>query len=418
MADDKSMLVKMAFLYVQSGEWYRAIEEYKKLLAIDPEDAHIYNMIGDAYAKKEDHADAFQAYLKSKEIYERQGMFNKIPTIEKKIGRLSPDRMDIKLRNLFNSFTKTQAADGLFAEGKFEEAVTYYRQLIAAEPINFSYREKLANLFLENAQVSEAAGQLKAIADIHLSEGRLQLAREYANRVSLMDPEGMDTLRLHATLAEKMGETENLPKYQGQLAQSAYDAGQYEEALQAVQAALQAGRADLKPLYVKILLALKRHKDAKAVLDELLALQPQDEALLEQLYNLSEDIKDWTAASGYLGTLLALKPSDNKLISRQAKILLQLGKRAEGFQIYMSLCNSAVSENKTDLALSCLDSILGPEPENIDALKKKGEIYLKLGRKQDLIETYKKLQTVFTQKKMPEEAKKIALILSKLAGLK
>ncbi len=418
MAEDKSMLVKMAFLYVQSGEWYRAIEEYKKLLAIDPEDAHIYNMIGDAYAKKEDHADAFQAYLKSKEFYERQGMFTKIPTIEKKINRLSSDKMDTKLRKLFNSFTKTQEADGLVANGKLEEAVTYYRQLIAAEPINFSYREKLANLFLENAQVSEAAAQLKAIADIHLSEGRLGLAQEYANRISLMDPEGMDTLRLFAILAEKMGDTENLPKYYAQLAQSAFDLGQYEEAIQAAQTALQTGREDLKPLYAKILLALRRPKEAKAVLDELLAINSMDENILEQLLNLSEDIKDWPAASGYLNALLSLKPTDSKLISHQAKILLQLGKRPEAFQIYLNLCNTAVSENKPDAALVFLDSILGPDPDNLDALKKKGEIFLKMGKKQDLVDTYKKLQTVLTQKKMPEEARKIVMILNKLAGLK
>ena len=48
MTDDKAMIVKMAFLYVQGGEWYKAIEEYKKLLSMDPQDGHVYNMMGDA----------------------------------------------------------------------------------------------------------------------------------------------------------------------------------------------------------------------------------------------------------------------------------------------------------------------------------------------------------------------------------
>ena len=63
MSEDKNIIVKMAYLYVQSGEWYKAVEEYKKLLAMDPEDAHVFNMMGDAYAKKEDDQDSFDAYM-------------------------------------------------------------------------------------------------------------------------------------------------------------------------------------------------------------------------------------------------------------------------------------------------------------------------------------------------------------------
>ncbi|HTC20709.1 MAG TPA: hypothetical protein VK859_07675, partial [bacterium] len=72
----------------------------------------------------------------------------------------------------------------------------------------------------------------------------------------------------------------------------------------------------------------------------------------------------------------------------------------------------------TDAAFGYFDSILALEPDNIEVLKKKAEIYLKLGKKQEVIDIYKKLQAVFTQKKMVEEAKKVGLILSRLSGLK
>src|SRR5581483_10383139 len=269
---------------------------YKKLLAMDPEDAHVYNMMGDAYAKKKDDADAFQTYLKSKDIYEKQGQINKVVSIEKKIAKLSPDRMDIKQKQYFQSITKTQEADRLAAEGKLEEAVAYYNQLIAAEPINFSYREKLANLFLENAMVTEAGSQLKAVADIHLSESRLEEAQNYAMKLSLIDPEGIDTLRLLAVLAKKKGETENVSKYYGKLSQMAFDAGQYEEAKAAIEAAAQAGRGDLKLLLAKTFVALKRPAEAKQQLEAVLKENPEDDALKEQLLALSEEAKDWVTA--------------------------------------------------------------------------------------------------------------------------
>jgi tetratricopeptide (TPR) repeat protein len=418
MSEDKSLIVKMAFLYYQSGEWYKAIEEYKKLLSMDPEDAHVHNMMGDAYAKKKDDADAFRAYLKSKEIYEKQGQTNKVSSIEKKIAKLSPDKMELKDRHFFQSIAKTLEADRLAAEGKIDEAAALYAQFIAAEPINFSYREKLANIYLEHAMVTEAAAQLKAIADIHLSEGRLELAQTFAGKISLMDPEGMETLRLLATIAKQKNDQEGMAKYYAKLGQLAFDAGQFQEAKTSLELAAQAGNAGLKLLTAKTLTALKQSKEAKQQFELLLQENPEDENLIEQLLNLSEETKDWPSAHKHIENLMNRRPNDTKLMPRLARVLLQVGKRPEAFQIYLNLAGEALKENKLEAAFTYFDSILALDPENVDILKKKAEIYLKMGKKQEVIDTYKKLQALFTQKKMAEEAKKVGLILTRLAGLK
>jgi tetratricopeptide (TPR) repeat protein len=116
--------------------------------------------------------------------------------------------------------------------------------------------------------------------------------------------------------------------------------------------------------------------------------------------------------------LMVKRGEDGKLLPRMARILLQTGKRADALQIYLNLAAGALKENKIDAALSYFDSILALEPDNLDALKKKAELYLKQGKKTELIEAYKKLQAAYTQKKMVEEAKRVGLILTKLAGLK
>ncbi len=84
----------------------------------------------------------------------------------------------------------------------------------------------------------------------------------------------------------------------------------------------------------------------------------------------------------------------------------------------MNLALAALKENKVEVAFTYFDSILALDPDNVEVLKKKAEFYLKLGKKQEVIDTYKKLQAVFTQKKMTEEAKRVGMILTKLAGLK
>jgi hypothetical protein len=43
---------------------------------------------------------------------------------------------------------------------------------------------------------------------------------------------------------------------------------------------------------------------------------------------------------------------------------------------------------------------------------------LKQNKKQEVIDIYKKLQVIYTNKKMIEEAKKMGLVLTRLAGMK
>lgn len=165
-------------------------------------------------------------------------------------------------------------------------------------------------------------------------------------------------------------------------------------------------------------MALKKPAEAKQQLESILKESPDDDALLDQLLSLAEETKDWNNANHHIQTLLQRHPDDPRLQPRLARILLQVGKRPEALQIYSNLAMAALKENKTDTAFGYFDSILALEPDNMDVLKKKAEIYLKLGKKQEVIDIYKKLQTIFTQKKMTEEAKKVGLILTRLSGLK
>jgi tetratricopeptide (TPR) repeat protein len=418
MSEDKNLIVKMAYLYVQGGEWYKAIEEYKKLLALDPEDAHVFNMMGDAYAKKEDDQDAFDGYMTARGLYSKQGNFGKVSSIEKKIQKLNTGRMDLKRRHIYDSVTKTLEADRLAAEGNPEEAVAFYKQLIEAEPINFSYREKLASLFLETAQVTDAVEQLRAIADIHLEAGRLDKAQAMADQMAEMDPEGYDTLKLLGELADRKGDQDTLLRVYDRLSRVAYGAGHLDEAKMAVEKAIAAGHQGLRLLHAKILAELRLSAEAKKEFDLLLADSPEDESLIAQLLSLEEDLKDWNAALAHAGSLLAKYPEDAGLQLRMAGILLQTGKKTEATQIYLKQAMQALKENKIEAVIQLFEKILAYEPDHLDILKKRAELNLKLGKKQETINAYKQYQAVLTQKKMSEEARKVAMIVNKLSGFK
>ena len=73
MSEDKKTIVKMAHIYTQEGRWDKAINEYKKLLKLDPEDFNTYSVLGDAYVKKGELQPTFDAYLVCSDAYVRLG---------------------------------------------------------------------------------------------------------------------------------------------------------------------------------------------------------------------------------------------------------------------------------------------------------------------------------------------------------
>src|SRR5512146_606293 len=85
---DKKNIVKMAYIYFQEGRWDKAIEEYKKLLAIDPEDINTHNMLGDVYVKKGSPREAYDQYSKVSSELAARGQHDKAAVVNKKIAAL------------------------------------------------------------------------------------------------------------------------------------------------------------------------------------------------------------------------------------------------------------------------------------------------------------------------------------------
>src|SRR5215467_6980468 len=85
---DKKNIVKMAYIYFQEGRWDKAIEEYQKLLALDPEDINTHNMLGDVYVKKGSTREAFEEYIKVSNDFSSRGQADKAVIVNKKIAAL------------------------------------------------------------------------------------------------------------------------------------------------------------------------------------------------------------------------------------------------------------------------------------------------------------------------------------------
>ena len=99
----KADILKKARQHELKGNYNAAIEEYKKVISENPNNASVYNMLGDLYVKIGAFDDALRSYTEAAKIYESQELYEYAIAILKKAKRVMPkDRyVYFKLADLY-----------------------------------------------------------------------------------------------------------------------------------------------------------------------------------------------------------------------------------------------------------------------------------------------------------------------------
>jgi hypothetical protein len=77
MSVDKRHLLKSAYNYTQAGQWDRALEEYRKVIRLFPDDPNIHSMIADLLGKKGENVAAAAAHVEAARFYMAVGQDEK-----------------------------------------------------------------------------------------------------------------------------------------------------------------------------------------------------------------------------------------------------------------------------------------------------------------------------------------------------
>src|SRR5882757_4144097 len=77
MSVDKRHLLKSAYNYTQAGQWDRALEEYRKVTRLFPDDPNIHSMIADLLGKKGDNIGAAKEHLEAARYFKQGGQDEK-----------------------------------------------------------------------------------------------------------------------------------------------------------------------------------------------------------------------------------------------------------------------------------------------------------------------------------------------------
>lgn len=148
MADqeEKKIIVKVAYNYFQSGQWDRALEEYKKLIAIDPMDFLVHNMMAEIYSRKGEKKSAINEFLNAANLLRATNNLEKAIHAYNHVGKLDPENEEAKSKKEETVRTRIAEIEELQRRGSVKNALEMCERLLNRVPEHPLVQAKLKEL--------------------------------------------------------------------------------------------------------------------------------------------------------------------------------------------------------------------------------------------------------------------------------
>lgn len=198
------MAMRNAERFIAQGKIRSAIDEYNKVVRHDPRDFGTLNMLGDLHVKESNTNEAVRCYTSVAEYYSKQGFAQKAIAIYNKIARLKPDSPEIseKLAELYKSKGSiseakshyTTLAEHYMSNGYRMEALAIWKQIGLLDPNNTSVYINLAEAFLAENELDEAAEAYGEAAERFARAADHQAAVDSLTKALAINPSNVNCL--------------------------------------------------------------------------------------------------------------------------------------------------------------------------------------------------------------------------------
>lgn len=203
---NKEKILELARLLVEEGKYDRAIREYGKIAAAEPDDMRVKLRIAELYVKRKEIGDAIRVYRQVAEVYSKQGFFLKAVTVCKNILRLNPSLTEVneELADLYEKMGLMKDAVrqyDLFTatlehKGELERLMEVRKKIVELVPDDVAARVKLAELYQREGHAEDAIDQYEQLAhQLEMQEGNEDRLIELYEKVLSYRSDRHDMLR-------------------------------------------------------------------------------------------------------------------------------------------------------------------------------------------------------------------------------
>ena len=375
MAVDRNTVIKEAQKFASKGQFDKAIAEWRKLVKESPNDATLFNTIGDLCLKKNSKAEAVDAYKRAADLLAEDGFTSKAIALYKKVLNIDPDKVEVHLAlgdmnaekgltgNALESYKKV--ADHYKKKNDMPKALGIYQKMADLSPANTAFRMKLADMYLKEGMQKEGVKAYLDAADQHVAKDAFQDARQMFEKVLAIEPNNKEVYHKAGIVYFKEGK--------------------FVEACKALKPAFENDpeNQELINLYLEALTKAGRAGDAEEVYKKLLVVDPSRLELREKLYQIylskqdydkalqqavvlaghKAESMDFGAAAEILKGFIAVTQDPVAGASALAELFSKLGRASEGARELVQAADALLARGSTDDAREVLAKagILAPD---------------------------------------------------------
>lgn len=267
---DKKNIVKMAYIYFQEGRWDKAIEEYKKLLTLDPEDINTHNMLGDVYVKKGAIREAYDEYARVVTELTSRGQADKASVVNRKIAALDVDKLTPEARNKQSLVKRTLKAEEAIESGDIQGAIDAFGEVLKLDPDNIGVYSKLADLLVSKGKTAEAIQQFAVMGAAYLKNRLYKKAQEAFQKIVELDPQQVEARVNLAQIYIKQGSESDAKKEYLTVAEIYLKQDDLDKAYQYAHKSVELKGIEAYFILGQVLFRQKKFAEAKIELDNLL----------------------------------------------------------------------------------------------------------------------------------------------------
>lgn len=268
--DDKKDIVKLAHMFFHNGQWDKALLEYKKILAIDPDDLNTYNTLGDIYVKKNSSLLAYESYSKAASGFLSRNQSNKALQVYKKIIRLDRLKLSDDVRKQINFIQGYVNIGDALNEEKIVPAIETIGEILKFRAEDPMVKILLSELDNKIAQMPVLVQTYQILSDAFFKNNMLEKAKEMIERIKAIDPQNPAVRLYSAQIFIKQGSESEAKKEYLNLAEQALKEKNLDQALVFAQKAIELKSVEAHYISGFIYFKQKRLKEAILEFEKLL----------------------------------------------------------------------------------------------------------------------------------------------------
>lgn len=311
----------------RAGDLRGAIALWQEALGAAPENDHLLNRLGDAYAR---------------------------------IGN------DPRARDSWS-----RAAEQLALRGFHLKAIPILRKIQKLDPEDVALAERIADLWARARRVVEADAELRSLGEQLVRSGQLRRAVPVFRKIAEIDPSDVNSQITLAHVLSEIGSAAEAAECSANIAESLLAGGHAPEAIaqwrRAVELApdVSGHRARL----ADVLVAAGDHDGAVAELRHLVRLRPDDAAVLVRLRGELLAAGRCAEAAKVFDDLAGLSPQNESTRLARAEQRLAAGDPEGAFDLLFPLAEKAAKRGNPLRAALLLARVAEAEPASVRALR-------------------------------------------------